>query len=114
MSPSPEEARMRIAAIGDLHVQESHVQPYRALFVEMSAVADVLLLCGDLTNYGKLTEAEILADDLKAVDTPIVAVLGNHDHECGAAEAIRDKLTHAGAHVLDDGKAVEIQGVGFA
>ena len=44
---------MRVAAIGDLHVQESDVAPYRELFAEVSNHADVLLLCGDLTNFGK-------------------------------------------------------------
>jgi Icc-related predicted phosphoesterase len=108
------DASVRIAAIGDLHVQETMSQPYRALFEEMSAAADFILLCGDLTNYGKTTEAEILASDLTAASVPIIAVLGNHDHESGHADSVKDILTHAGARILDGGEAVELEGVGFA
>jgi Icc-related predicted phosphoesterase len=105
---------MRIAAIGDLHVQEAHVQPYRELFQQMSAAADVIVLCGDLTNYGKPSEAEILAADLQAATVPIVAVLGNHDFESGCADEVKAKLSQAGARILDGGEAFEIQGIGFA
>lgn len=105
---------MRIAAIGDLHVQEANVQPYRELFTDMSAAADVIVLCGDLTNYGKVREAEILAEDIRAATIPVVAVLGNHDYESGCVVEVKDKLTQAGAKILDGGEAVEIQGVGFA
>ena len=48
---------MRVAAIGDLHVQENDEAPYRELFSEISSHADVLLLCGDLTNFGRTREA---------------------------------------------------------
>jgi Icc-related predicted phosphoesterase len=105
---------MRIAAIGDLHVQETMTQPYRTLFAEMSEAADFILLCGDLTNYGKISEAEILAADLAAATAPVIAVLGNHDYESGHADAVKDILSHAGARILDGGEAFEIEGVGFA
>lgn len=105
---------MRIAAIGDLHVQETMSHPYRTLFEEMSGAADFILLCGDLTNYGKSTEAEILAADLAAATAPVIAVLGNHDHESGHPEIVKDILTQAGARILDGGEAIELEGVGFA
>lgn len=104
---------MRVAAIGDLHVAESHEAPYRALFAEIGREADVLLLTGDLTNFGKPREAEILAHDLAACPLPVVAVLGNHDYECGHCDDVVDILKDAGVKVLD-GEAVEIGGVGFA
>ena len=104
---------MRVAAIGDLHVTEDSVAPYRELFVEISAAADVLLLCGDLTNFGKPAEAEILAEDLKACTIPVLGVLGNHDYECGQPEEVARILHEAGMKVLDE-QAVEIDGVGFA
>lgn len=113
MTPSTERP-VRLAAIGDLHVRESHERPYRELFSEISVRADVLALCGDLTNYGKPKEAEILAEDLKACAIPVVAVLGNHDHECGHAEEVRTALCEVGVKVLDGGEAFEIHGVGFA
>ena len=104
---------MRVAAIGDLHVQESDNAPYRELFTEIAQKADVLLLCGDLTNFGKTTEAEILAADIKSCSIPVLGVLGNHDYECGQPEKVCDILHGAGMIVLDE-QAHEIDGVGFA
>ena len=104
---------MRVAAIGDLHVQESDEAPYRELFTEIAQHADVLLLCGDLTNFGKEREAEILADDIKSCPIPVLGVLGNHDYECGVHEDVARILHEAGMIVLDE-QAHEIDGVGFA
>ena len=104
---------MTVAAIGDLHVTEDSVAPYRELFAEISREADVLLLCGDLTNFGKTSEAEILAEDIRACTIPVLGVLGNHDYECGQPENVAKILHEAGMTVLDE-QAVEIDGVGFA
>lgn len=104
---------LTLAAIGDLHVNDSSHNRYRALFEEVSDKADVLALCGDLTNFGKTREAEILAEDLRHASIPVVAVLGNHDYECGQPEEVVRILTQAGVTVLDD-QAIEIKGVGFA
>jgi Icc-related predicted phosphoesterase len=105
--------KLRVAAIGDLHVQEDSVAPYRELFTEIAGKADVLVLCGDLTNFGRTTEAEILADDIKSCSIPVLGVLGNHDYECGQPEKVCEILHSAGMKVLDE-QAVEIDGVGFA
>src|SRR5438270_13214360 len=107
------DGKLRVAAIGDLHVMEDSVTPYRELFTEISASADVLVLCGDLTNFGKTREAEILADDIKSCSIPVLGVLGNHDYECGQPEKVCEILTSAGMKVLKE-QAVEIEGVGFA
>lgn len=112
MSPSPD-APLRVAAIGDLHVGEDQRHPYRDLFRRISDEADVLVLCGDLTNFGKTPEAEILAEDLLACTIPVVGVLGNHDYECGQPEEVSRILHQAGMRRLD-GQAHEINGVGFA
>lgn len=105
--------KLRVAAIGDLHVQENDVAPYREMFAEVSSAADVLVLCGDLTNFGKTSEAEILAEDIKSCSIPVIGVLGNHDFECGQPEKVTEILHEAGMTVLDE-QAVEIDGVGFA
>jgi Icc-related predicted phosphoesterase len=105
--------KLRVAAIGDLHVMEDSVAPYRELFTEISGVADVLVLCGDLTNFGKTSEAEILAEDIRSATIPVLGVLGNHDYECGQPEKVCEILHQAGMIVLGE-QAQEIQGVGFA
>ena len=104
---------MRIAAIGDLHVTEDSVAPYRQIFEEASGEADALVLCGDLTNFGKVPEAEILAEDIGHCTVPVIGVLGNHDYECGNPEEVARILHQAGMIVLDE-QAHEIDGVGFA
>jgi len=104
---------VKIAAIGDLHVMEDHVAPYRDLFAEMSSQADVIVLAGDLTNFGKTAEAEILAEDIENATVPVLGVLGNHDYECGQHEEVARILHEGGMTILDE-QAVEIDGVGFA
>ncbi|HEV2532746.1 metallophosphoesterase family protein [Phenylobacterium sp.] len=105
--------RLRLAAIGDLHVVETHRHPYRELFSRISQEADVLALCGDLTNFGKTPEAEILAEDLQACSIPVVGVLGNHDYECGQPQEVTRILHQAGMRCLE-GEPIEVNGVGFA
>jgi Icc-related predicted phosphoesterase len=104
---------LTVAAIGDLHVTESCHNRYRALFEEISGAADVLVLPGDLTNFGKASEAEILAEDLRACTIPVVAVLGNHDYEAGEADEVVRILQSAGVIMLGE-QATVIEGVGFA
>ena len=104
---------MKIAAIGDLHVTEGSTAPYREMFAEISRIADVLVLCGDLTNFGKTSEAEILAEDIRTSAIPVIGVLGNHDYECGQPEVVAEILHEAGMTVLDE-QAIEIKDVGFA
>ena len=105
--------KLRVAAIGDLHVMEESVAPYREMFAEIANAADVLVLCGDLTDYGLAEEARILAKELAAVHVPIVAVLGNHDFESNQEGDVTNILTDAGVQVLDGG-STEVMGVGFA
>jgi Icc-related predicted phosphoesterase len=105
---------LRIAAVGDLHLSKSSQGVFHSLFTQISATADVLVLCGDFTDYGLPEEARILARELTtSVNIPVVAVLGNHDYEGGHPEEISQILQDAGVAVLD-GEATEIHGVGFA
>jgi Icc-related predicted phosphoesterase len=104
---------IKVAAIGDLHVSEQSENQFRDMFLEMSDAADVAALCGDLTNFGKVREAEILAEDLRHLTIPTVAVLGNHDVEAGQTEEVVRILEQAGITILDE-QAVVFEGVGFA
>jgi Icc-related predicted phosphoesterase len=104
---------VRVAAVCDLHCKRSSPGSFQTLFSRIAENADVLALCGDLTDRGLPDEARILAKELQAVKIPKIAVLGNHDFESDAAAEIIEIL--AGAHVqILDGTAVEISGIGFA
>src|SRR6266567_6382757 len=87
------------AAIGDLHIKEDRTSLFRELFAEISTKAEVLVLCGDLTDVGKPREAEVLAEDLRACSIPVVGVLGNHDYESDQAEEVEKILKAAGMHL---------------
>jgi Icc-related predicted phosphoesterase len=105
---------MRIAATADFHYGKSSQGSLQGLLAEASARADVLLLCGDLTDYGHADEAHILAHDIRAsARIPVIAVLGNHDFESGHADEITRILVDAGVNVLD-GDSTQVNGVGFA
>jgi Icc-related predicted phosphoesterase len=105
--------QIRVAAIGDIHVSKSSQGAFHSLFTHISSNADVLVLCGDFTDYGLPEEARIVARELAMVKIPIVAVLGNHDYENGSQDEVRQVLSDTGVTVLD-GEATEILGVGFA
>ena len=103
----------RIAAVGDLHVTKDSVGLLRPFFAQLEGRVDVLLLCGDLTDYGLAEEAAVLAKELSVVNVPILAVLGNHDYESGHPEKVTEILREAGVKILD-GDSHVIDGVGFA
>ena len=108
------ERPLRIAATADLHYGKHSRGMLHDTFAEISGSADILLLCGDLTDYGLPEEAdELVADIRAAVRIPIVAVLGNHDFESSQPETMSKVLDEAGVNVLN-GEAIEIAGVGFA
>jgi uncharacterized protein len=103
---------MRIAAIADLHCRVGEEETLRKILAEIDRDADVLVLAGDLTDNGLPAELEILLSELKKLPKPVVAVLGNHDHEGGHSEILTQMLDEAGVHILE-GTAIEIDGVGF-
>jgi Icc-related predicted phosphoesterase len=105
---------VRIAAMSDIHVSKTSQGALTSVFAQVSERADVLVMCGDLTDYGLPEEARVLAREIAtALRVPCVTVLGNHDFEAGKADDVRQVLTDAGVTVLD-GDACEVQGVGFA
>lgn len=108
-----EQKKVRIAAVGDIHVKETDRGKWADYFKAVCAQADILLICGDLTDTGDEDEAKILADELRACTIPVVCVLGNHDYEKGRHKLIRQTVMSQNVHVLD-GECVVIEGIGFA
>jgi Icc-related predicted phosphoesterase len=105
---------VRIAAVADIHVKKTSQGALQPLFSQASEAADVLLLCGDLTDYGTEEEAKILAKEINsALRIPAIAVLGNHDYESGKEAEVIEILSDAGVVVLD-GDSYDVHGVGFA
>lgn len=104
---------MRVAATADLHFNPPVWEHIRPQMERVRDEADVLILAGDLTNYGKTTEMEPLLNLLVRLRIPIVAVLGNHDYESGQEQELMKMMATEGIKILD-GTGYERDGVGFA
>lgn len=105
--------KTRIAAVGDLHIRDTDKGKWVEYFKEVSKNADILIICGDLTDTGDEAEAQVLADEMKACSIPVVCVLGNHDFEKSRHKLIRQILQKDSVHILD-GEAIAIGEIGFA
>src|SRR5438105_2699954 len=102
---------VRVAAIGDVHCSPATPGSLRPLFGQIASAADVLAICGDLTNHGLPEEAHALVHELSVVgQMPVVAVLGNHDYESDRVDELCRIFTSAGLTMLD-GNSVELLGV---
>ncbi len=107
------ETVVKVAALGDMHVNETNRSEIRDVLIDIGRSADLLVLCGDLTNRGLPSEAAILAEDLIHCPVPAVAVLGNHDVESGQEDEVVKILREGGITMLDD-EPYETRGIGFA
>src|SRR5947209_2330379 len=80
---------VRIAALADIHYGRTSATPLVPVLERASQEADVLLLCGDLTDHGLPDEARALARELSAAArVPLIAVLGNHDFHNGKQDEL--------------------------
>ena len=104
---------VRVAAVADLHCTKTSQGAFQQLFASIAESADILLIAGDLTDYGLPEEARVLAKELTALRIPVAGVFGNHDVESGKADELRQILVDAGLVVLD-GDACELHGIGIA
>lgn len=105
---------VRVAAVGDFHCGEQDGGMYREAFARVNDQADVLLLAGDLTRRGTPAEVEVVLRELQDVRVPILAVLGNHDHESGQPDKVNEALRARGVHLLDEAPFELNEHVGFA
>ncbi|TMF59100.1 MAG: metallophosphoesterase [Chloroflexi bacterium] len=92
---------IRIAAVGDLHYGVDTRNLLRPGFEHLAERADVLLLAGDLTRCGDPAEAQVLAEEIRDLPIPRVAVLGNHDYHADQEDLVRGILEEAGVRVLE-------------
>jgi Icc-related predicted phosphoesterase len=108
---------IRVAAVGDIHFGPDSAGTLRPHLEDIAAHADVYLLAGDLTRLGDPAEAAVLAEELRDVPVPVVAVLGNHDYHSDREKEVADVLADAGVRVLEGSSTVvEVAGtqVGIA
>jgi Icc-related predicted phosphoesterase len=102
---------MRIAAVADLHFSPQVHDRVRDYMNRVRDEADVLVLGGDLTNFGRPEEMDSLLNVVVRLRIPTISVLGNHDYESGRATELMKMMTDAGIKVLD-GTAYERDGFG--
>ncbi len=104
---------MRIAATADVHARVGDAGRLRVIAEGAAREADVLVIAGDLTDLGQREQAEVLIEVLDACPVPVVATLGNHDHESGRAAELSRLFVESGVYLLER-SGVVIDGVGFA
>ncbi|UZJ64648.1 metallophosphoesterase [Sphingobacterium sp. KU25419] len=99
--------------MADIHIRISDKGKLRDIFEELNETADVLAICGDLTDTGDEEEAVVLGEELKALRIPVLGVLGNHDYEKGRQKIIKQILTDHHMTILD-GESIVLADVAFA
>lgn len=109
---------VRLAAVADIHCTERSQKTVTTMFSGVEKRADVLLLCGNLTDRGRPTELEVLLSGLKESlknGMIVITVLGNHDYHGGEQRKLVAMLQQAGVKVLfeDDNIFVLNERVGF-
>jgi Icc-related predicted phosphoesterase len=102
---------VRIAAAGDIHCRPAIRREIAAAFAEVDGRVDLILLAGDLTTHGEPEQAAVLAAACGQLETPVLAVLGNHDWHAGRHDELVAVLTEAGVRVLDrDHEILDVRG----
>jgi Icc-related predicted phosphoesterase len=92
---------IRIAAVGDVHVDADVLGRYRPALDQLPDTADVLLVAGDLTRHGTVSEAQCFATEFGGLAVPVIVVLGNHDYQSDQQDEVAGVLSDAGITVLE-------------
>jgi Icc-related predicted phosphoesterase len=90
---------IRVAAVGDVHVGIDSAGRLAPRLHGLADHADLFLLAGDLTHRGRPEEAKVLAEELRGVGVPTVAVLGNHDYHSDEQDAVTEVVEVRGRRV---------------
>src|SRR3954452_7882720 len=92
---------VRVAAAGDIHVDEHNRDEVARAFAGLNGNADLVLVAGDLTTHGEPEQGELFVSCRRETDLPVAAVLGNHDCHSGRADELTAVLREGGIDVLD-------------
>src|SRR4051794_37635915 len=104
------DATVRVAAAGDIHCGEVNREQVATAFEAVAGDVDLILLAGDLTTHGEPEQGQILADAVQGIDTPVVAVLGNHDLHAGRRDELVAVIEDAGITLLDRSPSTQVAG----
>ncbi len=104
---------VRVAAIGDLHIRTTVPSDFVRQLIGIEERADLLIVPGDITNGGRIQEAELAAELFQRIHIPIVGVMGNHDRRTMRRRYFLSILAQAGVRMLD-GETWEYMGIGIA
>src|SRR5215212_5332884 len=104
--PEHEGARIRVAAAGDVHCSEANRDETAAAFGAIDGTVDLILLAGDLTTHGEVEQGAVLADACRDLETPVIAVLGNHDWHVNRRDELVGVLEDGGITVLDSSSTI--------
>lgn len=97
---------IRVAAAGDIHAGGPGDERLAAVFADAAREADLILLAGDLTRHGDPGEVARLVEAVQVIETPVLAVLGNHDWHGNRCDELVGALSEAGIRMLDKSSAV--------
>jgi Icc-related predicted phosphoesterase len=112
--PRDASAKIRVAAAADLHCRQDDHGRFRQFVRQVNSMAEILLLCGDLTDRGTVDDAQTLAEELSALRVPCAAVLGNHDYDHGSSKQIVEILAKVNVRCLDGDRFVFEKVLGVA
>jgi uncharacterized protein len=104
------DATVRVAAAGDIHCGEVNREQVGTAFEAVAGDVDLILLAGDLTTHGEPEQGQILADAVRGIDTPVVAVLGNHDLHADRRDELVAVIEDAGITLLDGSHSTQVAG----
>jgi Icc-related predicted phosphoesterase len=97
---------IKVAAAGDIHAGGASDERLAGVFADAAREADVILLAGDLTLHGEPQETGRLVEAVQGIETPVFAVLGNHDWHGNRCDELVEALSGAGIGMLDKESAV--------
>ena len=111
-SRARDECAIRIAATGDIHIgRHADQERWAAAFAGLRGQVDLILLAGDLTTHGEPEQAAMVAQAVREIEVPILAVLGNHDWHVNRRDEMVAALQEGGIDVLErDHRVIELCG----
>jgi Icc-related predicted phosphoesterase len=98
---------IRVAACADVHCRADGPTPAAEALAGAGERADLLLIAGDLTTYGRPEEAQALVEACRPLEIPVITVLGNHDLHSNMGAEVTAVLRDGGIRVLDRSWTVE-------